>query len=258
MKFNLKGVAGVLGLSVLLAACGIDTNPDAKSGYYWAIPETQAMQDDDFDNPAMLWVSIGEEEWEKVDGEAGKSCAACHGDVSSMKGVAVEYPKYNAELKKPLNMELQINKCRVDNMKAKPYKYESDQLLGLTALVNMQSRGMPQQVKVDGNMEPFFEAGKEFYNARQGQMQLACKNCHDDYFGFNARANTLTQGQINGFPTYRLKWQKPGSTHRRFRGCQSNVRANRLDYGADEYVNLEVYIKWKGRGLPIETPSVRN
>jgi sulfur-oxidizing protein SoxA len=72
------------------------------------------------------------------------------------------------------------------------------------------------------------------------------------------RANLLSQGQSNGFPTYRLKWQKPGSIHRRFRGCNKQVRAQPYAYGSDEYTNLELFLAWKGRGLPVETPAVRN
>ena len=76
--------------------------------------------------------------------------------------------------------------------------------------------------------------------------------------GGQLRANVLSQGQSNGFPTYRLKWQKVGSIHRRFRGCNKMVRAKPYAYGADEYVNLELYLAWRGRGLPVETPAVRN
>ena len=64
--------------------------------------------------------------------------------------------------------------------------------------------------------------------------------------------------QSNGFPTYRLKWQKPGSIHRRFRGCNKQVRATPYGYGSDEYVNLELFVAWRGNGLPVETPAVRN
>ena len=72
------------------------------------------------------------------------------------------------------------------------------------------------------------------------------------------RANLLSQGQSNGFPTYRLKWQKIGSLHRRFRGCNKQVRATPYKAGSDEYVNLELYLANRGRGLPVETPAVRN
>ena len=63
--------------------------------------------------------------------------------------------------------------------------------------------------------------------------------------------------ESDGFPTYRLKWQKVGSLHRRFRGCNEQVRATKLPYGTDDYVNLELYLAWRGNGLPIETPAVR-
>lgn len=106
-------------------------------------------------------------------------------------------------------------------------------------------------------MTPFFEKGKEFYYGRRGQLDMSCANCHEDYYGTRIRADMLSQGHSNGFPTYRLKWQKVGSLHRRFRGCNEQVRATKLPYGTDDYVNLEVYLGWRGNGMPVETPAVR-
>lgn len=240
---------------------GVDkyTVGDRHSGYVYMTKETRAMQDDDMANPASLWLDRGAELWSKVDGDAKKSCKSCHKDAAtSMKGVGATYPKYNKKLGKPINIEQQINKCRVANMKAKPFKYESRDMLGLTIYVKNQSRGMPMNVKVDGVMKPFFEKGKAFYNERRGQLDMACKHCHVNYAGHMIRANLLSEGQINGFPTYRLKWQGVGSLHRRFRGCNKQVRAKPFKSGSDEYVNLEVYLGWRARGLPVETPSVRN
>ncbi len=71
------------------------------------------------------------------------------------------------------------------------------------------------------------------------------------------RAELLSQGQANGFLTYRLKWQKLGSLHRRFRGCNNNIRAEKLANGSPEYMALELYVTWRGNGSPIEAPSVR-
>ena len=116
----------------------------------------------------------------------------------------------------------------------------------------------PTAPVVDGAAKPFFEEGKKYYEQRRGQLDMACMHCHQLYAGGQLRANILSQGQGNGFPTYRLKWQKVGSLHRRFRGCNKQVRAKNLPYGADEYVNLELYVVWRGRGLPVETPAVRN
>jgi sulfur-oxidizing protein SoxA len=232
---------------------------DLRSGYTYATAETRAMQDDDFANPSFIWYDKGAALWSKAEGEAGKSCASCHGDdAASMKGVGNTFPKYNAALGKPVNIEQQINLCRVNNMKAEEYKWESDEMLGMTVFVKHQSVGMPINVDISGPMMSFWEKGKEFYNQRRGLLDMACSNCHVDNAGKMLRANLLTQGMANGFPTYRLKWSKVGSLHRRFKGCNTEVRAEPYGYGSEEYINLEVFLTHRGNGLPLETPSVRN
>ena len=72
------------------------------------------------------------------------------------------------------------------------------------------------------------------------------------------RADHLSQGQINGFPTYRLKWAGLGSSHRRFKGCMDNIRAKPFKRGSDEFTALEVYLASRSNGLSVETPAVRN
>ena len=117
---------------------------------------------------------------------------------------------------------------------------------------------MPVQVQIDGPMTPFYEKGKAFYFQRRGLLDMACSNCHVDNSGTMIRANLLTQGQSNGFPLYRLKWNGVGSIHRRFRGCNKQVRAKPYGYGSDEYVNLELFVNSRGNDLLVETPAVRN
>ncbi len=232
---------------------------DTRSGYTYAAAETRAIQDDDFENPAYLWVDSGEELWETVDGAAGKSCASCHGDAAeTMADVGNTYPVFFEPWQKMMNLEQRINNCRVENMKADKWKWESNELLSTTIYVRNQSRGKPVAVEIDGPAAPFYEKGKAFFYERRGQLDMACKNCHEDNAGNMIRANLLSQGQSNGFPTYRLKWQKVGSLHRRFRGCNKQVRAIPFKSGSDEYVNLELFLAHRGRGLQVETPSVRN
>ncbi len=232
--------------------------PELISGYYFRSEAVRALQDDDFENPGFLWVERGAELWETPDGEANKSCADCHGDAEeSMKGVGASYPKWFEPLGKPVNLEQRINICRERNQKAEPWKWESDELLAMTTFIRYQSRGMPVKVDISGPMKEWWERGKEIYYMRQGQLDMACANCHEDYYGKRIRADHLSQGQSNGFPTYRLKWQKIGSLHRRFRGCNKQIRAKPKPYGHDDYVALELYLAWRGTGLPVETPAVR-
>ncbi|MGE3626767.1 MAG: sulfur oxidation c-type cytochrome SoxA [Hyphomicrobiales bacterium] len=233
--------------------------PELWSGYHFATKDTQAMQDDDFQNPAMPWYETGASLWKKVDGGAGKSCASCHQDAAaSMKTAATTYPVYDEKLKTLVNIENRINNCREQNMKAAAWKYDSDELLGMTIYIKRQAEGQPIHVKIDGPAKEWFDKGKEFYYARRGQMDLSCAHCHEKYYGQQIRMNILTQGQSNGFPTYRLVWQKPGSLHRRFKGCNDQVRAAAYKVGGEEYLALELYLAWRGNGLTVEAPSVRN
>ncbi|MGP1256845.1 MAG: sulfur oxidation c-type cytochrome SoxA [Kiloniellales bacterium] len=228
------------------------------SGYYFRTPETRELQDDEFMNPAFIWMERAEELWSTADGQAGKACADCHTDAAeTMAGVGAGYPKYHEASGKLINLEQRINLCRTENMQAEPWKWESDELLGMTAYVRHQSLGMPVNVAIDGPAAPFFEKGKEFYYQRRGQLDMACATCHETNYGMYIRADLLSQGHSNGFPTYRLKWQKIGSLHRRIRGCNRQVRSTPYPAGADEYVNLELYLAWRGQGLPVEAPSVR-
>jgi len=216
------------------------------------------MQDDDLANPGTLWVQEGEALWRKLEGPAGKSCASCHQDAAAtMKGVAARYPAFDPRVSRVINLEQRINLCRVERQQAPPFAYESQELLALTTFVAHQSRGMPIQVVIDGPSLPFFEAGRTLFFTRQGQLNLACRQCHEDHWDQQLRGAPISQGHGNAYPAYRLEWQAIGSLQRRLRNCNIGVRAEPYPYGAQEYVNLELYLAWRAQGLPIETPGVR-
>jgi len=147
---------------------------------------------------------------------------------------------------------------RVNKMGAEPWKWSGAEMTAINAYIGLQSRGMPVNVQVDGDAASFWERGKELYYTRVGQLDMSCANCHENNFGKMIRADRLSQGQINGFPTYRLKNAKMNSTHARFKGCMRNIRATPYAEGGDEFKALELYLASRGNGLSIETPSVRN
>jgi sulfur-oxidizing protein SoxA len=229
------------------------------SGWEFRDPSTQALETDDFENPGFIHVDRGEELWSTVDGSEGKSCASCHNDASeSMKGVRASMPKWSEAKGKPQALEHFINTCRTERMGAEAWKWESNEMLGMTAYVGLQSRGMPVNVQTDGPMQEWWQRGKDLYYTRVGQLDMACSNCHEDNYGNMIRADHLSQGQINGFPVYRFKWQGLGSIHRRFKGCMENIRAEPYKRGSDEFTALELYVASRGQGLSVETPAVRN
>src|SRR5579871_749089 len=231
---------------------------ERRSGYTFMAPETKAMQDDDTSNPGMLGVLDGEALWNRKAGAAGKSCADCHNDAkSSMKGVAARYPAYDKALGRPVNLEQRINLCRVRHQEAEPLPYEKHDLLALTDYVGEQSRGMPITPDAGAEIQPFLAKGRELFMHRQGQLNLACSNCHDDNWDRHLAGSAVTQGMPNGYPIYRLEWQSLGSLQRRLRNCVTGTRAQNYDLGSPELVELELYLMSRARGMPVETPAVR-
>ncbi|MCK0151986.1 sulfur oxidation c-type cytochrome SoxA [Marivita sp. S6314] len=228
------------------------------SGWHFRSDETQALQLDDFDNPGMIFVDQALDAWNTVEGSAEKACASCHEGPESMKGVRAVYPKWNADAGEMRTLAMQINDCRENQMGAEKYKYDSVPMASMEALISVQSRGMPVNVAIDGEAAPYWEAGKELYYTRTGQLELSCANCHEDNYGNYIRADHLSQGQINGFPVYRLKNAKLNTAHGRFKGCVRDTRAETYSPGSPEFVALELYVASRGNGLSVEGPSVRN
>ena len=227
-----------------------------KSGSAFLGQDLRALQADEFANPGMLWVERGAKLWREPAGKKSLACASCHQEAG-MRVVAARYPRIDRSSGKLLNLEGRINRCRAERMNAEPLRYESDELLALTAFLARRSRGVPIEVSIEGPARAHFESGRASYNLRRGQMNLACSHCHDANWGKRLLSETISQGHPNAYPAYRLEWQTMGSLERRMRACLSGIRAEMLPYGSQEYLDLELYLAWRAQGLPIETPGVR-
>jgi sulfur-oxidizing protein SoxA len=247
----LRAVALVLSVLCTSLAAGEIPLAERRSGYEFMGRETRAMQDDDNTNPALFWLMDGETLWNRKEGAAGVACSGCH---ANMKGVAARYPSVKGKL---VNLEQQINACRTGRQKAAPLAYESRELLALTAYVGRQSKGMPIAVESNDATRPHLEAGHDLFTRRQGQLNLACTQCHDDNWGRQLAGTTIPQAHPTGYPIYRLEWQGLGSLQRRLRNCMIGVRAEPYPYGSPELVDLEFYLMWRARGMKLETPGVR-
>ncbi len=235
---------------VALVLCGAGP----RSGYEDAQTETRAMQDDDAANPGFLWVRDGEASWSHVDGGAGKSCASCHGDIGAMRGVGARYPAFDPERDRIVTIEDRLNFCRVDRMGAEAFAWDDDRLLGLSALMGLQSRGLAMVVVP---REPFFSEGAGLFRQRIGQFNVSCAQCHDDLAGQKLAGSVIPQGQPNGYPEYRLSWQGMGSLYRRVRNCMTGVRAEPFSAESRDYRSLAHYLGVRATGLTVETPGVR-
>ena len=229
------------------------------SGWVFRSDETQAMQMDDFDNPGMIFVDQAREMWSDASlGTNGESCSSCHENPEDLAGVKAVYPKWDEAKGEVQTIEMQVNECVTERMAGEALKYAGADMTNMVALLASVSRGEPVNVAIDGPAQSTWEQGKEIYYTRYGQLELACANCHEDNWGNMIRADHLSQGQVNGFPVYRLKNTKLNAVHDRFRGCVRDTRAETFDVGSPEFVALELYVTSRGNGLSVEGPSVRN
>jgi sulfur-oxidizing protein SoxA len=124
----------------------------------------------------------------------------------------------------------------------------------LTAAIRHFLRGAPAPVIEDAEA---IAEGEAYYRRRRGQLDLSCADCHEKFAGKRLRDETISEGHGNGFPAYRLRWRSLGSLHRRFQVCNQAVGAEPSALGARDYIALEWYLAWRGRGLKVETPAVR-
>jgi L-cysteine S-thiosulfotransferase len=208
----------------------------ARSGLDYSSEEVRKLQANDAENPGMLWVDRGAALF-------AKDCASCHRDT---KGIAAKYPR--REKGQVVTLEQKVKHLKPS------MAYESDEMLALTAYLAHESRGLPFK---SGISTREIEIGKAEYFRRRGQMNLSCSHCHDANAGKQLGTETISQGQPNGYPAYRLEWQKLGSLQRRLRACMFGLHAELPAYGSTLLNELELYLAWRAKGLPIETPAVR-
>jgi sulfur-oxidizing protein SoxA len=254
-------VSGVIGLAIALACLVISLRPasaEIKSGTDFLSPEMRRQQADETRNPAFFWVEQGRELFSRKPAPDGRACSGCHVEPQqSLRGAATHYPQVDAVSGKLLNIEGRIEQCRIERQGQPAFGHETPELLSMTAYVASLSRGLPVDVSTDGAAKPYFEVGKAFFERRQGQLNLSCRQCHDDLVGQKLRGDTISHGVGTGYPAYRLEWNDVGSLHRRLRACSLGVRATQFDYGSPEYLALELYLAARAKGLPVETPGIR-
>ncbi len=185
-----------------------------------------------------------------------------YGDCFENGGVGIRqhYPYFDLEQGQVVTLELAINQCREANGE-KPLKYKSGDIAALSAYMAFTSRGETINVEIpdDPRALAAYEMGKQFYYTKRGQLNFACADCHVGGSGGYIRTELLSPalGHASHFPVYRLKWGAIGTLHRRFSGCNQQVRAKAFKPQGEEYRNLEYFLTYMSNGLQFNGPGVR-
>lgn len=242
-----RGLAVVVAAAAATAAL-VQAEP-RRSGFDDMTPAVQALQRDDTQNPAMLWVADGQRRF-------AADCAACH-DAATMRGVAARYPAFDAAAGRVLNLAGRVNACRERRLLRPRWPVGSDELLAVESYLGHLSRGLPIAPPADARLAPARELGARIWRQRLGQLDLSCAQCHDANAGRRLGGSVIPQGHPTGYPIYRLEWQGMGTLQRRLRGCQVGVRAEPWDWDSDEMLALEAFLMQRAAGMSLETPGVR-
>lgn len=248
-------------VAALLLACATaagsatrDADP-RRPGFDDLGPALQALQRDDTQNPAMLWVSEGRALWTRVP-QQGRACVDCHA-ADSLPGIAASYPRLDPAAPRPLTLSARIDRCRVQHQNARPEGPDGDEVLAFAAYLAFASRGRPLKPDADRRLDAWQARGEALYRQRLGQLDLACLHCHDQRAGGRLGGARIPQAHPTGYPAYRLEWQALGSLERRLHNCVTGVRAEPWAPAADEWLALQVYLARRAAGLLHEGPSVR-
>ncbi len=229
-----------------------------RSGFTFMSPATQALQRDDAQNPAMLWVGDGMRLWREPAGPAGKRCADCHGDPDqSMRGVAARYPAWDEALGRPVSLGHRISLCRERHQQGPVWSADSEELLGVEAMIALRSRGHPIEAVTDPKMRAALEQGRTLFATRIGQIALSCADCHDRHAGGRLGGSPIPEAHPTAYPIFRLQWQSVGSLSRRLQGCFAGVRAETPEAFGGVMTALQVFLRERAAGMPHEGPGVR-
>ena len=232
---------------------------------------------EDFANGVYAIDPIGRENWEAIEefppyetalseGEElwgtpfadGQGYADCFPDGPAIMG---RYPHWNKERGLVMTLPLALNECREAHGE-KPLKYKKGPIASLLSYIAYESRGQPVAIEIpadDPRALEAFEKGKQFYFARRGQLNFSCAHCHALNAGNVLRTEILSPafGHTTHFPVYRSKWGEMGTLHRRFSGCNEQVRAKAFAPQGEEYRNLEYFMTYMNNGLTLNGPGAR-
>ena len=207
--------------------------------------------------PYELNLSNGEDLFNKPFAN-GKTYASCFDNGGI--GIRQNYPYFDTVTGEVKTLELEINECRKANGE-KLLKWKSGPIADISAYMAYTSRGNKFNISIpsDSRALAAYNRGKHLFYAKQGQLNLACADCHVYYAGNKLRADILgpALGQLTHFPAYRSQLGNMSTTHRRYAGCFSQVRAKPFKAQSPEYRALEYFQTYMSNGLEANGPGAR-
>ena len=267
-------VISTLGIAQIVQAGPKDDLKAFQSYYKSRFPDTKFA---DFQNGVYAIDAESRAQWESIEEfppyepdietgkqlfntpfKNGKTYASCFKNDGI--GVAQNYPYFDSKAGKVVTLDLAINECRTSNGE-EALDFKKGKLAQISAYMAYTSRGKKIDIEIPDDPKALaaYEAGKTYYYAKRGQLNMSCADCHVNNAGNRIRADILSPalGHTTHFPVYRSTWGEIGTLHWRFIGCNEQVRAKASKAQSEEYRNLEYFLTYMGNGLEINGPGFR-
>jgi L-cysteine S-thiosulfotransferase len=221
------------------------TNPDARAQY------EQIMEFP----PFLGDIDAGRRIWESAFRD-GRHFADCFPDGG--RNIAGNYPYYDPQARTIVTFEAALNRClRVHGEAELPIGGRRMGLL--TAYARTLSDGMKMNVRVDSpEAAAKFDAGRDLFFRRIGQLNAACAGCHLYNAGNIMRMEIISPalGHATHWPIFR-GGEELMTLQGRFKRCMEQMRAAPYGYGSEEWNNLEYFLSYLSNGIPLKSSVMR-
>ena len=187
----------------------------------------------------------------------GSSFADCFPNQG--RAIVGDYPYFDAALGKVVTFENAINACLRINHEPE-LAYGDRQSMGvLTAYARTLSDGMRINIRVDSlGALARYEAGKDLFFRRIGQLNAACAGCHLYNAGKIMRMEVISPalGQAAHWPIFR-GGEDLMTFQGRFKRCMEQMRAVPYGFNSEEWNDLEYFLTYLSNGLALKSSVFR-
>jgi sulfur-oxidizing protein SoxA len=220
-------------------------------------PDARAQYEQIMEFPPFLGdIEAGRKLWERPF-RNGKRFADCFPDGG--RNVAGNYPYYDAASKRVVTFEAALNRCLRANGEPEMAYGERVPMGVLTAYARTLSNGMKMNVRVDSpEARAHFEAGRDLFFRRIGQLNAACAGCHLYNAGNTMRMEIISPalGHATHWPIFR-GGEELMTFQGRFKRCMEQMRAVPYGYDSQEWNALEYFLSYLSNGVPLQASVMR-
>jgi sulfur-oxidizing protein SoxA len=222
-----------------------------------ANPDARAQYEQIMEFPPFLGdIEAGRRMWE-TPFRNGRRFADCF--PNGGHDVLGNYPYYDAQTRRVVTFEAALNRCLKTHGEPEMAYGEHTPMGVLSAYARTLSNGMKMNVRVDSpQARERFEAGRDLFFRRIGQLNAACAGCHLYNAGNTMRMEIISPalGHATHWPIFR-GGEELMTFQGRFKRCMEQMRAAPYGYDSQEWNDLEYFLSYLSNGVPLQASVMR-